>query len=181
MEWGSWLVTFPFCRIPVLLESCRSSQEERRGGGGGWVRTSYTLPLDLPLIFKRDICLVLFRDSLLPRPEKGPKPRREKRESCITCRRMLWMSQSYCIRCQTGYVNKGNLETPTKNLIWKLLCDSQCQERKHLNYASSWPNEAKKPWSQWCWKILPNKCNDWEKIAINRCKGWTSKYSIGFH
>ena len=44
--------------------------------------------------------LVLFRDSLLPRPENGPEPRREKRESCITCRRMLGTSQSYCIRYQ---------------------------------------------------------------------------------
>ena len=33
--------------------------------------------------------LVLFLDSLLPRPENGPEPRREKRESCITRRRML--------------------------------------------------------------------------------------------
>ena len=48
------------------------------------------------------------------------EPRREKRESCITCRRMLGMSQSYCIRCQTGYVNKGNLETPTKKSYMKI-------------------------------------------------------------
>ena len=46
--------------------------------------------------------LVLFRDSLLPRPENGPEPWREKRESCITCRRMLGTSQSYCIRYQGG-------------------------------------------------------------------------------
>ena len=32
-----------FCRIPVVLESCRSSQ--------GGVRTPCTLPLDPPLIY----------------------------------------------------------------------------------------------------------------------------------
>ena len=37
----------------------------------------------------QDKRVVLFRDSLLPRPENGPEPRREKRESCITCSRML--------------------------------------------------------------------------------------------
>ena len=34
-----------FCRIPVVLENCRSS----RAGGGGGVRTPCTLPLDPPL------------------------------------------------------------------------------------------------------------------------------------
>ena len=33
--------------------------------------------------------VVLFLDSLLPRPENGAEPRREKGESCINCRRML--------------------------------------------------------------------------------------------
>ena len=55
-----------------------------------------------------------------PALKMGLEPRREKRESCITCRRMLGMSQSYCIRCQTGCVNKGNLETPTKKLYMKI-------------------------------------------------------------
>ena len=36
-----------FCRIPVVLENCRSSQG---GGGGGGVRTPRTLPLDPPLL-----------------------------------------------------------------------------------------------------------------------------------
>ena len=35
-------------------------------------------------------------------PENGPEPRREKRESCITCRFMLGTSLSYCIRYQGG-------------------------------------------------------------------------------
>ena len=33
--------------------------------------------------------VVLFRDSLLPALKMGLEPRREKRESCITCKRML--------------------------------------------------------------------------------------------
>ena len=43
------------------------------------------------------------------------------------------MIQSYYIGYQSGYVNKGiakfgNMETPTKIRIWKLLRDLRCQE-----------------------------------------------------
>ena len=36
------------------------------------------------------LTLVLFLDSLLPRPENEPEPRREKRKSCITCSEVLY-------------------------------------------------------------------------------------------
>ena len=54
----------------------------------------------------QDKRVVLFRDSLLPCPEKGPEPRREKRESCITCSRMLGTTP--CFPQNSG-----------KNRIWK--------------------------------------------------------------
>ena len=72
-----------------------------------WNRTlpkpsSSATPFGTSIIYSALTILVLFRDSLLLRPENGPEPRREKRESCITCRRMLGTSQSYCIRYQGG-------------------------------------------------------------------------------
>ena len=52
-------------------------------------------------------------------------------------------------------LHKGNLETPTKKSYMELLCDSQCQEREHLNYASRRDQtRRKKTRSQRCWKII---------------------------
>ena len=45
-----------FCRIPVVLENCRSSQE------GGGVHTPCTLPLDSPLGSDGIMSQILFTD-----------------------------------------------------------------------------------------------------------------------
>ncbi|XP_068749326.1 uncharacterized protein [Montipora capricornis] len=53
--------------------------------------------------------LVLFRDSPLPRPENGPGTEAGKERVLYTCRRMLGMSQSYCIRYHAGYYKSTTL------------------------------------------------------------------------
>ena len=52
-------IVFFFCRIPVVLENCRSSQ--------GRVRTPCTLPLDLPLWFTHLSECVLYKTIALAR------------------------------------------------------------------------------------------------------------------
>ena len=62
--------------------------------------------------------LVLFRDSLLPRPMNGPEPRREKRESCITCRRMLGTTPFFPPKLGKNHIWK---EIPNLGIVY-----SQC-------------------------------------------------------
>ena len=59
--------------------------------------------------------------ALLPLPENGPGTQAGKeRESFITCKRILGMSQSYCIRHQGRYVNVGNMENSDKKSYIKI-------------------------------------------------------------
>ena len=91
----------------------------------------------------------------------GLEPRREKRESCITCRRMLGMSQSYCIRCQTGCVNKGNLETPTKKSYMKITVRFAVSGKRRSKLCLRRDQTRRKnPDRSDVGKLLPNKCND---------------------
>ena len=115
--------------------------------------------------------VVLFRDSLLSRPEKGPEPRREKRESCITCSACSERANHIALDTRVDKWKMGepqNLETwkLRESHVWTLLCALQCLENNTKIMPCRDQPRKKKPDRIDVGELLPHKCNDWECTTI---------------
>lgn len=79
--------------------------------------------------------VVLFRDSILPRPENaGPEPRREKKESCIPCRCMFEATPFFPLRQGENHIWK---EIPNMVIVYlQCFCTENMAGKLKGNYDS---------------------------------------------